>query len=186
MSEINWSGLPAEPLVVEATDHNKEYWQASGLGRGLEEALAIAEVLLVPQESDRDGLKFYFYQDASALYEFLKEGLGGQVRVELFATDEEYIEVALHSHVHRIGTILVTFVAAPLAINLLSNYVYDVLKAKPEDVVEASVVVEDHECKAFKVTYKGEAKGFATLSDKVGQIARDCEAKAKKARGTKR
>ena len=125
-------------------------------------------------------MSYFFHQDTGTLYQFLQEKLAGQALVELCATDDEYLEVALHSSVHRIGTIVVAFLVAPVVVNLLSSYVYDSLQAKPNDVVEASIIVEDHDCKGFRFTYKGEAKDFHALADKVGQLSRDCQANASK------
>ncbi|KVO99720.1 hypothetical protein WJ83_18775 [Burkholderia ubonensis] len=181
-----WDELPTERVTIEPTDQVKAYWLSLGLGKGLEQQLESAEILLVPEESQRDGVKYFFHQDTGALYQFLQEKLDGQVHVELCATDDEYVEVALHSSIHRIGAIVVTYAIAPLLVNLLSSYVYDSLHAKPNDVVEATLIVEDHECKAFKFEYKGEVKDFQALTDKVGQLARDCEAKAPKDRSAKR
>ena len=175
-----WDQLPAESVAIEPTEEARSYWLAVGLGKGLEEQLRNADILLVPEKGRHEGVPYFFHQDTSALLQFLQEGLGGHALVELCATDGEYVEVALHSAVHRIGTIVVSYAVAPLLVGLLTNYIYDSLKAKPADVVEASLVVEDHECKAFKFTYKGEAKDFQALADKVGQLSRDCQAKATK------
>lgn len=175
-----WNELPAGPVAIEPTDEAKSYWLSLGLGRGLEQQLESADILLVPEKSRHDGVAYFFHQDTGAFFQFLQDSLAGQASVELCATDAEYVEVALHSAVHRIGKIVVAYTVAPLLINLLSSYIYDSLRAKPTDVVEASLVVEDHECKAFKFTYKGEAKDFHALADKVGQLSRDCQAKAAK------
>ena len=179
MSDI-WNELPVEPVAIEPTNEVKAYWLSLGLGKGLEPQLESAAILLVPEKSQRNSMSYYFHQDTCALYQFLQDKLTGQALVELCATDDEYLEVTLHSSIHRLGTIVVNSLVAPLLVGLLGSYLYDSLKAKPDDVVEAAVIVEDHECKAFKFTYKGEAKDFQSLIDKVGQLARDCQAKTSK------
>jgi hypothetical protein len=175
--------LPENPVSVSPTDQAKAYWLSLGLGQGLEAQLEAADVLIVPEKSQREGVSFYFHQDAGALYQFLQQKLSGVASVELCANDSEYVEIALHSSVFRLGGFLVTVVVAPLLVNLLSDYISDQLKAKPTDVVEATIIVEDHECKAFKLSYKGEAQGFGQMADQVGQLARDCAARAPKSKG---
>ena len=99
--------------------------------------------------------------------------------MEICVNDDEYVEIALHSASYRISRIVVNYVIAPLVVGLLTNYIYDELKAKPSDNVEFSLIVEDHECKSLHFAFKGEAKDFNLLADKVGQMARDCQLKTK-------
>jgi hypothetical protein len=183
MTEDRREVQPVRPVTVEETEENKDHWLSLGLGKGHEADLKRADVLLVPERSARPGVAFYFHQDTAALFQYLQEGVDGQVVVELCASKDEYVEVALHSSILRIGKIVLTTAAVPVVMNLLSNYVYDELKAKPSDVVEASVVVEDHECKAFKFTFKGAAKDFHLLASDVAQLARECESRKLKSNG---
>jgi len=90
------------------------------------------------------------------------------------AEDDEYLEIALHGAAHRFSTVVVNYVLAPLLINLISSYLYDSMKAKPEDRVELAIVIEDHECRAMRVEYKGDAKDLVSVADKIGQMSRDC------------
>lgn len=171
--------LPLNPITIVETSESKEFWLAQGLGAGHEADLAAADVLIVPQKDFREGVPFAFHQDTPALYRFLVAELG-DLKIEICSSDEEYVEISLHSQSFRLSTILVTYAVAPLLINLLSSYVYDTLKAKPTDSVELSLVVEDHECKSFKFAFKGEAKDLHLIADQVGQMARDCEARSGK------
>lgn len=163
-------------ITVSETSESKSYWLQQGLGRGLEDLLAAADALIVPEKDFRDGIKFVFHQDATTLFKYLSTQLADDLRVEILSNDDEYIEISLHSSSFRLGTIVVNYVAAPLLIGLLTNYLYDQMKAKPNDSVEASLVVEDHECRSFKFSYRGEAKDFGLLADKVGELAKKCTA----------
>jgi hypothetical protein len=169
----------SNPVTVVQSTESKQFWLAQGLGAGHEPDLEAADVLIVPVKDFREGVPFAFHQDTPALYRFLVAELGG-LKVEICANDEEYVEVSLHSQSFRLSSIVVTYVAAPLLINLVSSYIYDHLKAKPTDAVEVSLVIEDHECKMFKFAFKGEAKDIHLLADQVGQLARDCEEKGGK------
>jgi hypothetical protein len=169
-----------QPLVFAATDETRQAWLEKDLGSGYQREIAAANVLIVPERYFRDGVKYVFFQDTIKLLNYLQAGLNGQLTVEICSNDDEYLEIALHSATFRISKIFTTVVAVPLVVGLLTNYIYDELKAKPTDVVELSIVVEDHDCKSFEFKYKGEARDLNQLSDKVGQLVRDCQATLKK------
>lgn len=163
-------------LTVSETPESKEYWLQQGLGKGLEETLSAADALLVPEKDFREGVKFVFHQDTTTLFKYLSSQLLGDVSIEILSNDEEYLEISLHSSSFRLGKIVVSYVAAPLLVGLLTNYLYDQMKAKPTDRVEASLVVEDHQCRSFQFSFQGEAKDFGFLADKVGELAKKCTA----------
>ena len=167
-------------VTVGEVSEGRDFWLAQGLGKGLEQKLRAADILIVPENNFRPGYPFLFHQDTGHLYQYMSSHLSGKLDVEICATDEEYREIALHAAAFRLSTLVVQYGIAPLVVGLITNYLYDELKAKPTDTVEATIVVEDQHCKSFKFQYKGEAKEFGLLADKVGQMARDCEAKSSK------
>jgi hypothetical protein len=161
-------------LSISETDQGRAFWIDQGLARQYLERVSAADVLIVPLKDFRDGVRFVFHQDTAMFSRWLAEHLKGQATIEVLADDDEYMELALHGAAHRFSTIIVSYVLAPFVINLLSAYLYDVLKTNPGDAVELKIVIEDHECRAMQVDFKGEAKDFALIADKVGQISRDC------------
>jgi len=166
----------SELLAVSETPESKQYLLQQGLGQGLEAALSAADALIVPEKDFRDGVAFVFHQDTTTLYRYLSTQLTGSMSIEICSNDDEYLEISLHSASFRISKIVVGYVAAPLLVGLLTNYLYDQMKAKPSDNVEATLVVEDHECRSFKFSYKGEAKDFGLLADQVGELTKKCTA----------
>lgn len=168
------------------TIENREYWVAQGLGAQHRDQLIAADALIVPEKDFRDGVPFVFHQDTTTLYKFLSEQLKGQIAIEICASDDEYVEISLHSASFRISKIVMSYVAAPLIVGLLTNYLYDELKAKPTDKVEASLVIEDHQCHGFRFEFKGDAKDFHLLSDKVVELARNCKAASGRASKSKK
>jgi len=161
-------------LTVFETQESKEYWLQQGLGQGFEVALSAADALIVPEKDFREGIAFTFHQDTTTLYRYLSTQLAGSLSIEICSNDDEYLEVSLHSASFRLSKIVVNYVAAPLLVGLLTNYLYDEMKAKPTDNVEATLIVEDHECRSFKFAYRGEAKDFGLLADQVGELTRKC------------
>jgi hypothetical protein len=164
-------------LAVTETIESRQFWVAQEFLKSLEPQLSAADVLIVPMREFRPGVDFVFHQDTPALFEYLKAGLAGQAVVEICAADDEYLEIALHSNIFRLSQIVVSYAIAPVVFGLLTNYIYDELKAKPKDTVELSMTIEDDQCKAFKYSFSGQAKDLDLLADKVAQMARDCKQK---------
>jgi len=166
----------SELLVISETKESKQYWLEQGLGKGFEEEINAAAALIVPEKNFREEVAFVFHHDTTRLYRYLLENLGGDLSLEICSNDDEYCEISLHSSSFRLSTLVISYLAAPLLVGLLTNYLYDELKAKPNDSVEATLIVEDHECRSFKFAFKGEAKDFVLLTNKVGELASTCAA----------
>lgn len=167
-----------EILSVTETVESRQFWVDQKIAKGLEPQLAAAHVLIVPLIDFRPDVKYVFHQDTPALYEYLRSTLADQMVVEICVNDEEYLEIALHSNFFRLSRIVVSYAVAPVVFGLLTNYIYDELKAKPGDNVELSLTIEDEQCKAFNFSFKGDAKDLILMADKVGQMARDCKQRA--------
>jgi hypothetical protein len=173
----------SEPIAVSEVTEGKAYWLQLGLATGHMAEVSSADALIVPEKDFRQGVPYVFHQDTTTLYQYLKKHLSSEFAIEVCADDHEFVEISLHSASFRISKIVASVAVAPLLVNLLSSYLYDYMKAKPTDNVEASLVIEDHECRAFKFDFKGEAKDFNLLADKVGELARNCEAASGKKKG---
>ncbi|AOE81385.1 hypothetical protein A7318_23195 [Pseudomonas lurida] len=167
-----------EILTVSETTESRKFWLSQDIVKDLEQQLAAADVLIVPLHEFRPGVKYVFHQDTPALYEYLKSKLADQIVVDICANDDEYLEIALHSNFFRLSQIVLSYAVVPVVFGLLTNYIYDELKAKPGDTVELSLIIEDEQCKAFNFSFKGDAKDLTLMADKVGQMARDCKHRA--------
>lgn len=167
--------IQSSQITVTETGEGRDFWLSLGLGAGIESDLASADALIVPVKDFREGVPYVFHQDTIALFRYLEENLSGQLKIEICANDDEYVEISLHSGAIRISRLVLTWVIAPLVLNVLGDYIYDRLKANPMDLVEASIVVQDHQCKNFNFEFQGPAKDFHLLASEVAQLARDCE-----------
>lgn len=173
-AEINMT----EVLTVTETTESRQFWLEQHMAKALAAQLAASDVLIVPLHEFRPGIKYAFHHDTPALYKYLRSELADQMVVDICTNDEDYLEIALHSNFLRLSRIVVSYTVAPIVIGLLTNYIYDELKAKPGDTVELSLTVEDEQCKAFNFSFKGPAKDLTLIADKVRQMARDCNQRA--------
>jgi hypothetical protein len=163
-------------LSVTETEQGRAFWLEQGRARQHLAKVTEADILIVPLKDFRERVPFIFHQNTDAFARFLASSLNGKATVEVMADDEEYVEITLHSAAFRFSPIIVGYVVAPLVVGLLTNYLYDVLKAEPGDSVEMSLVIEDQKCRSVKVDFKGDVKDFAMVADKVGQVSRECTA----------
>lgn len=161
-------------IEVTITEQGRAFWLGQGLAHENFEKVSSADVLIVPLKDFRSELPFAFHSNTAMFARFLARNLAGQAKIEVLADDDEYIEISLHSKEIRISTIIVTAVVVPLLVNLLSSYIYDELKAKPNDSVEMSLVIEDQNCRSLHIGFHGNAKEFPLFADKVTQISREC------------
>ena len=161
-------------LVLETED--RAYWNSKEyLDKSLRESVQSADILITPLENFREGVDISFYQGTLNLISYLGENLPSTLLLEICATDEDYAEIVLHSKQFRLGKILLTVAAVPIVINLLSNYVYDELKASNDDSVSISLAIEMENCKTYSVEYDGSAKDFDLLKDYVKEVLDKCE-----------
>ncbi|MBD8625950.1 hypothetical protein IFT64_03265 [Oxalobacteraceae sp. CFBP 8753] len=161
-------------IEVNETVQDRFFWLGQGLAHNNLAEVSSADLLIVPLKDFREGIPFAFHQDTASLARFLAKKMAGQAKVEVLADDEEYLELALHGASFRFCTIFVSVALAPLLINLLSSYIYDELKAKPSDTIEMSVVIEDHQCRSMHIGFKGDAKDFNSVVDKVSELSHEC------------
>ncbi len=166
-------------ITIEESIKTKSYWLKNEISQSNLSNIEASDILIVPFEEFRDKSEFVFHQGTATLFSYLKSHLENDLTIDICIDDDQYQEIVLHSQTHRISEIVVTLLAAPLLVNLLSSYIDDQIKAEPNDVVEASIIVEDNQCRGFQFNYKGEAKDFNQLSDAVGELVKKCTTQSK-------
>ena len=62
------------------------------------------------------------------------------IKADIYATDEEYKEIALYSAEIWLGTFLLKNFVIPVFTGLLSTYIYSKLKAKPKDSISLTLI----------------------------------------------
>lgn len=127
-------------------------------------------VLILPSVRQNDA----FHTGTIDIFSYLQEELG-ENEVELFAFDEEYQELALHSKAHWLGVFLVAQVVVPIFTNVMSDYISKELQAKSDDEIEVNIIIEKNNDKNIKVAYRGKAEHINSVLDKVNELSRDNE-----------
>jgi hypothetical protein len=158
-------------LVIKETDVNFETWvNKKFITDNIRQQLSNKDVLIVPSEGFRD-LKFpVFPVKTEEVFNFLKKEFPKDVSVDICIEDKDYKEVALHADLVIISTFIVTSVALPVLINVLSSYISKKL-FKPESAnVRVAITAVKKDGNAFNIEYEGPAKEFSSISEKTKEL----------------
>ncbi|MEE1982754.1 hypothetical protein [Shewanella xiamenensis] len=90
-----------------------------------------------------------------------------EVNTDVYASDEEYKEIALHGADIWLGSFLISSVAVPIFCNVISSYIYDKLKAKKDDNIALKFMVENKEGKTTAVEFNGKVEHLSKAIDAV-------------------
>ena len=164
-------------LLSLITERGFEYWASrNSLSPFTRDALLNAKIVLVPHENFGEQVLPVFPDNTTELFRSLREQAPEGITVEIAVEDKDYREVALHSELVRLATILVQWIVAPVAVGLLVEYLKTSLGPRfSQSQVEMSLIVEQ-ECRngrrAFQLNYKGPAESFAqTVNSSLAKAA---------------
>ena len=136
---------------------------AAELGEDLARRVREADILLTPSEGliDRPTVR-YFPSGTTEFFRYLERVAPPTVRVEIASSDDDYQELTRHAAILHIAAIVVTIGAAPLAINLISTYIYDHWFRKPEETtLRTQITMHDAERGlSVEIDYDGPADAF--------------------------
>lgn len=125
-------------------------------------------VLILPSFTQKDA----FHNGTIEIFSYLQEKISPE-EVELFSTDEDYKELALHSRAHWLGVFLVTSLAAPIFTSVISDYISNELQAKNGDEVDFSIIIEKKSEKNIIVSYRGDAEKVNDVLNTVKELSED-------------
>lgn len=159
-----------QPSAPQLTVTNSEasrtnYVSVAGGDSEFSATLTAADVLVVPIAGHGDYRAPVFPQGTLEVLHFLRERLPDGVVADIAVRDDAYEELTLHAAELILPTFLANPSVASIAINLLSAYLYDLLKGakvRRQTRVRASVLVETSE-RVVDISYDGPADQFAEL-----------------------
>lgn len=156
---------PDQPmLVVQDSQESIQTWTSrSYISDELREQLSKANVLVVPNEGygDRADL-VYFPGGTEELFHFLRESVQENLFVGICIEDEDYKELVLHVDLVIIAGFVVTSLVAPLAVDLIAEYIKRrVGKREAETEVRSKLTVCDEITgRSVHFSYEGPASEY--------------------------
>jgi hypothetical protein len=128
--------------------------------RSFRERLAKVPVLLVPLAGHAGYEAPVFPQGTLEVLQFLQDGLPSDVQVDITVEDADYEELTLHAAAIIIPTLLLKAWAGGIVLNIISSYLYDLLKdaaARCETRTRARLLVETS-TRTLSLEYDGPAE----------------------------
>ncbi|WP_038889215.1 hypothetical protein [Vibrio campbellii] len=129
----------------------------------LAEEIKNAKAVILPSHGSKDS----FYSSTLDLLDYLNEN---GLCTTVYASDDEYIELSLHGADHWIGKLFINEVTIPLFVGLLTNYVYDELKAEPDDNIAINVVVERGSDNSISVDFRGKVDDLTLALNEINKL----------------
>lgn len=119
-----------------------------------------ANLLIVPNENFRKKGDVLFTETTREFFEYIQDHPNDEIVADIAISDDNFQRIELHSAVIEVATIIVNVVVLPVAINMISNYLYDLIKKyhrKPEDTsARLKIISEETKTKKTKIiSYEG-------------------------------
>lgn len=124
MHEID--GKKVEVVDTETTFeqiYKKEYIPAEYI-----EDIKKANILIIPNENFREEGDKLFPETTREFFEFLKDESGEKIITDIAIADEDFQRIELHSAAIEVATIIVQSAIFNIAIGLITNFLYDLVK----------------------------------------------------------
>lgn len=121
-------------------------------------------VLLLPSHGSEDG----FYAGSLDTLDYLNEN---GVDTDIYSTDEQYKELSLHGADLWLGTFILQSIVVPVFCGVISSYIYDRLKAKPDDKISIKFIIEKKDKSSATVSYDGKVEGVEKALTAVKKFA---------------
>jgi hypothetical protein len=138
-------------------------------------AVERASIVLVPDEGFRDYPGPVFPKGTVDFLQYLKEHAPNGTNVAIAAEDADYKEVVLHSDIVRLATILVEYIAVPVATSLMAAYLWDLLRSRlPRAEARAAILIHRKDGaveQTVRISYEGPASNLQqALTDAIATL----------------
>lgn len=131
----------------------------------LKKKLLMANVLIIPKEKDSKNNNI-FPVGTTELYRYLQQKSSNPVILDIATKDEDYVELAQHSDLVNLPTIIVTGAILPIIIGLITNYIYDKLKYDNSTVISEIIIINERGDNKL-IKYNGPANEYENTISKI-------------------
>lgn len=131
--------------------------------------------LIIPCEKYKNENCIFFPECTREFLEYLRDSDEKSIVVDIASSDESFKQLELHSSEIEVATIIIKDVILSIAINLISSFLYDLVKKyrkKPENVnAKVNIITEETKSKKSKtIFYEGPVSG---IKDALEMAAKD-------------
>lgn len=146
--------------VSDSSENFSTWINRQYIPQDLKGSLQKVNILFVPHENFRDQKIPVFAHKTEEVFHFFQEHAPAEVNVDICIADDDYKEIALHSDLIIIGSVIVSAVVLPVFVNLLSEYLKRKLFKAPNSKIRIVLTVVDSSSNAKQFEYEGPADSF--------------------------
>lgn len=133
-----------------------------------------ANILIIPYETYKEEKEVCFPETTIEFYDFIKANSNDEIILDIAISDDKFQRLELHSATINVATVLVTYIALPIATSMIASFLYDLVKKyrrnNEETSAEVSVIVEETKTKkSKKIMYKGPVSGVKEALDEAAK-----------------
>ena len=155
--------------LFEIRDSDVGFDTLEGVFGSIEHDVSSVDILAIPVGSEYSDSNRAFHNSIGDVYDyFVSESKDAQF--DVYSDDGELEELMLHSDDWWLGSFLLTSVFIPGFVNLITSYVYDVLKAKNDDNISIEVIVDKGKKGSKSVNYRGKVGNLQKAIDAVKKL----------------
>lgn len=134
-----------------------------------------ANLLIIPNEGFRDADDVLFPETTLEFFDFIRDTSGEEVVADIAISDENFQRIELHSAAIELATIIVDSAIFAIVINIVSSFLYDLIKkyhrTSEETSAKVKIITKETKTKKSKmITYEGPVSG---VKDALEQAAKD-------------
>ncbi|HXF90633.1 MAG TPA: hypothetical protein VNJ29_01740, partial [Candidatus Nitrosotenuis sp.] len=176
-------------LRIESSSESFQTWiNRSYVSNALREQISKANFLLVPAEGYAEKTDMVYFPTGTAdLFQFIRESDQNGLLPEVCIDDRDYKELARHADVLYIASAIVSLIIAPIAADLIGEYIKRRLFPGREDDTEVNsrlTIYDDKSGRSVDFIYKGPAREYrSTLLEAISQL--NGQERGKVSRGVK-
>lgn len=141
-------------MKLEDTHENFENWlHKSYISSSLREQIRKAQIHFVPIENFRDKSQPVFPVKTEELLTYFRTHVENKNFVDICIEDKDYCELALHADSMTLGSFIITAIAVPIFVNIISSYIFEKLGKKQKNSnikIAITVVIQTGESKKFE------------------------------------
>lgn len=155
----NETGIYLE--ICDATETRKTILKKTYIKPEILLELEKADIIILPNESFNGRELIAFPEETASLIDYIERNPEYGLIVGIPVSEEDYQELELHSNVVVLAGILVSFVLVPILNNLLSAYLYDVLRRYNQKELNAKIeITVEKNGETKKIKYNGPISKF--------------------------
>ena len=165
-----------QQVSIEETNTSFEtIYEKAWFPTEVEDEVKKANLLIIPTNYDSNDTNVFFPETTSDFLEYLHDNCHESITCDIAISDDNYKKLEKHSAVIEIATVIVTSGLWPIAINMISAYLYDLVARyrRTPDNTSAKVRIlaeENKNKKTVKIKYDGPVSGVKSMEKIVGEV----------------